>query len=306
MTSNPLVSIVIMCYNQETFIVDALESCLLQTYKNIEICVSDDCSTDNTFFILLDYQKKYPHIIRIKQLPENMWKYSLWFNVNSMLSMAQWKYIAWLDGDDIMSHDRIEKQVDFLEKNADHVWVSWWLEAFDHKTWQSLWNIHTWLNVRNRSPETLISSWNSIPPCLMFRNWLWVEWSTSLKIMIDWLLYIEIAIKWKIGHLNECLGKYRIHWNNSIKKNLLLDHLLTLDIVDHKYSFIYSEETQKARINIYWLYILEFFRQNGKNIKNLIFCTRILLTCFRIDFFYTLQKIIFLFSKNLLNKIQKN
>ena len=55
---NPLVSILIPVYNREKYIGEAIESAINQTYKNIEVIIVDNCSTDNTWKILQDYQCK--------------------------------------------------------------------------------------------------------------------------------------------------------------------------------------------------------------------------------------------------------
>lgn len=250
------VSIAIMCYNQESFIRETIESALNQTYKNIEICISDDCSTDNTYKIILEYKDKYTDKIKCFQQKENMGKVSLCINANSMFNLCTWEYITLLDWDDIMLPDRIQKQVDFLEINPEYIWVSWWVEAFNSKTWKSLWNIHKNLNVNKRDLITLITYGNSIPPCLMFRNvYNKPKYDEKLKIMWDWLLYIELSMIWKIWHLDEYLWKYRIHDNNSINKDLSYDQLLTLDIIKAKYpQYSYFANSNKCVFLIWkWL-----------------------------------------------------
>ena len=62
----PLVSFVISVYNQENFIIKSLNSILAQTYKNIEIRVIDDCSTDSTYSKLLEFEKKYKNVFLYK------------------------------------------------------------------------------------------------------------------------------------------------------------------------------------------------------------------------------------------------
>lgn len=242
------VSIAIMCYNQENFIKDTIESCLNQTYKNIEICISDDYSTDKTYEIVLDYQDRYPHKIRCFQQKENMGKYSLAINANSMLSLCTWDYIALLDWDDLMWIDRIEQQVSFLEKNISFIWVSGWLSAFDSQTGKSLWNIHNHLKVYDRSTETLIIYGNSVPPCLMFRNNVSCRYDTSLKIMCDWLFYIQLSMHWDIGHINQTIWHYRIHLNNSIHKNLSFDYFKTLEILQKQYP-LFGKEIEYSKSN---------------------------------------------------------
>ena len=58
LVTNPLVSIVIPVYNRELYIEDAIRSAISQTYQNIEIIIVDNCSTDSTWDILNEWEKK--------------------------------------------------------------------------------------------------------------------------------------------------------------------------------------------------------------------------------------------------------
>lgn len=60
--TQPLVSVICLCYNHERFIAEALDSVLAQTYTNLEIIIMDDCSTDNTVAIIREYLQKYPQL----------------------------------------------------------------------------------------------------------------------------------------------------------------------------------------------------------------------------------------------------
>ncbi len=256
------VSICIVTYNQDLYIKDTIESCLNQTYENFEICISDDCSTDKTYDIILEYQKRFPDKIFSHRQNKNVWSTSIQINFNSALSLCTGDFIALLDGDDIMLPDRIKKQVAFLEQNPEYIWVSWWVEAFDSKTWKILWNIHNDLRVKNRTTESLIMYWNSIPPCLLYRKVDSLSACTRLTIMWDWLFYIELSMFWKIWHLDEYLWRYRIHENNSIKKDLYLDYIITLDIIDHKYNFDYFKYTNFARVHYFMKKAKGLFKNN--------------------------------------------
>ncbi len=72
MKNNPLVSIHITAYNSQDYIEETLQSCLNQTYKNIEIVVSDDGSSDKTPEMLLRYQNNFPEIIKINLNLKNL------------------------------------------------------------------------------------------------------------------------------------------------------------------------------------------------------------------------------------------
>ena len=71
MPNSPLVSILIPVYNRERIVVRALESAINQTYKHIEIICVDNCSTDNTYSVLLEYANR-DHRIKVYRQSENL------------------------------------------------------------------------------------------------------------------------------------------------------------------------------------------------------------------------------------------
>ena len=108
----PLVSIVIPTYNRSSFLLQAVESILSQTWKNVEIVIVDDGSTDDTREVLAPYMGRIRYIYQ-----SNSGRPSCPRNVG--IRNAAGKYIAFLDSDDIMDPRKIEMQVRFLEKNPE-------------------------------------------------------------------------------------------------------------------------------------------------------------------------------------------
>ena len=113
------ISIVLTAYNVEKYIGEAIESCLNQTYKDLEIIIVDDCSTDNTKNLIKSYVEKNKDIIK---LIEN--------DVNKGAGLARrigiqnttGEYVLILDGDDWLNNDFIEALVDkAIETDADIV-----------------------------------------------------------------------------------------------------------------------------------------------------------------------------------------
>ncbi|MBD5408700.1 MAG: glycosyltransferase family 2 protein [Treponema sp.] len=115
MSSSPLVSVIIPCYNAERYVESAVRSIMEQTYTNLEILCCDDCSTDGTLPIL---QKLAAEDSRIKIL-RNEANLGVVDTLNKLVSEAAGVYIARMDADDISLPKRIEKQVAFLEKHND-------------------------------------------------------------------------------------------------------------------------------------------------------------------------------------------
>ncbi|ARA21897.1 TPA: glycosyltransferase [Proteus mirabilis] len=114
-TNDIVISICCITYNQEAYIQDALNSFLKQkTAFPFEILIGDDRSTDNTLNILIEYQNKYPNIIRIICPEKNLGANS---NLLNLIHHAKAKYIALCEGDDfwIDSH-KLEKQYSTMIK----------------------------------------------------------------------------------------------------------------------------------------------------------------------------------------------
>lgn len=112
----PKISIIMGVYNCEDTLSESIESILNQTYENWEFIICDDCSTDLTYKIASDYAKVYPKKIKVIK---NIQNHGLAYSLNHCLKYVTGKYVARQDGDDISIKQRLEKQVEFLEKNED-------------------------------------------------------------------------------------------------------------------------------------------------------------------------------------------
>ena len=126
-SDNSLCSIIIPVHNGEKYIRECLDSCLNQTYINIEIIVVDDKSTDNTLDILREYAEKDE---RVKVLPVEK-QNGLGNVINIGIRESKGKYIVRMDADDIMYPTRIEKQVEYLESNESCVAVGGQIDIID-------------------------------------------------------------------------------------------------------------------------------------------------------------------------------
>ena len=115
--SSQLVSVIMSVHNNEATVNTAIESILGQSYKNIELIITDDYSSDNSLSII----KKYINKKNVK-LIENSENKGLTKSLNSMIKVAQGKFIARQDADDISLYNRIQVQVDLINKfNLDFV-----------------------------------------------------------------------------------------------------------------------------------------------------------------------------------------
>lgn len=113
--TKPLVSVLVPVYNVETYLLESLESIAKQTYKNLEVIVIDDGSSDKTFQ-LAKYFSKRDARFKVYRNEKNM---RIVETLNKGLQLAKGNFIARCDGDDIMDHQRIQRQYEFLIKHPD-------------------------------------------------------------------------------------------------------------------------------------------------------------------------------------------
>ena len=108
--SFPPVTFLLLTYNQENFIAQAVESVLNQSYSPLEIIISDDCSTDSTYNLILKRVQNYhgPHKINVNRNNINL---GLIQHVNVLMSMVKTDYVIVGAGDDISVETRTEKIV---------------------------------------------------------------------------------------------------------------------------------------------------------------------------------------------------
>lgn len=113
MTDEILVSVCVVTYNQENYIGDCLESLVRQTTNfKFEIIVGEDCSTDETRSIIQKYANQYPKLIVPLFYEKNVGPIE---NIKRVYEVAQGKYIAHIDGDDIALPGKLQKQYDVME-----------------------------------------------------------------------------------------------------------------------------------------------------------------------------------------------
>ena len=110
-----LVSIIMPSYNTAQFISKSIQSVLEQSYKDWELIIVDDCSTDDTDKIVIDFLTDK----RIKYI-KNKKNSGAAVSRNLALCEAHGKWIAFLDSDDLWLPEKLEKQINFMEKNSYH------------------------------------------------------------------------------------------------------------------------------------------------------------------------------------------
>ena len=107
----PLVSVILPTYNNSQYVAKAIESVLNQTYSNIEFLVADDASTDDTVQEIMKYKNVIDYI--------HIYEENCGGNFRFLAERANGKYIAVMHSDDLWSMNKIEKQVEYMERNPE-------------------------------------------------------------------------------------------------------------------------------------------------------------------------------------------
>ena len=121
------ISILLPVFNVQSYIIETIESVLAQSFSDFELIIIDDYSTDNTSKIIEEYCLVEQ---RIKYL-KNHKNLGISKTLNNGLGIAKGKYIARIDGDDLMGPERLERQLNFLEANTDYGLVGCWVNNID-------------------------------------------------------------------------------------------------------------------------------------------------------------------------------
>jgi glycosyltransferase involved in cell wall biosynthesis len=204
-----MVSVVMPVYNGEKYLKEAVESILCQTFHDFEFLIMNDGSTDATSSILSHYQETDNRIQVYNQ--ENQ---GLITTLNTGCALAKRKYIARMDADDIAFPDRLERQIDFLERNP-HVGLLGGTVVRIDSSGRFLDTV--------RSPEHdhelqkgLLKDNYFFHPSVMFQKQAFHEargYRKAFRHCEDYDLWLRIAERYALGSLQEPVLYYRLHPN---------------------------------------------------------------------------------------------
>lgn len=230
--NEPLVSVFMMTYNHEAYIAKALDSILMQKVNfTYEIVVGEDCSTDNTRTILINYANKHPEKFNLLLHEQNIGAVN---NQNAVFKNCKGKYIAMLEGDDYwIDPYKLQKQVDFLEGNEQYGMVAADVELIDAQGNSIPDNPMVLAQRENRKPTVDIFDLldinliNTLTVCV--RNDLMkqlTERVTKKKLwyVYDYWFWLQIAVTHKIRIFDEKVAAYRVHQNGISQQKGYLIH----------------------------------------------------------------------------------
>lgn len=214
-----LVSIITPTYNSEKYIAQTIQSVLSQTCADWEMIIVDDCSSDKTESIILEFEAEDDRI-KFYKLQKNA---GAGVARNQAITMASGRYIAFLDSDDLWKPEKLQKQIDFLNTNNLPFTFSFY-ECIDddgkplNKTVEAprklrYWQLFFCNFVGNLTGIYDTKFFGKIP-------------ISSLRKRQDWMVWLTILKKIKIAQpIPESLAFYRIRQDSiSSSKVKLLQH----------------------------------------------------------------------------------
>ena len=226
----PFVSVIIPCYNAEQFISQTINSVILQTYLNFEIICINDGSNDSTEKLIGEVNDN-----RIVYLSKGNTGVS--DTRNKGLKMSRGKYVLFLDADDLIDADFLEKRVQFLEQNNDFGFcssVAIQMDEFGNKNYNKKWK-GTTTNIKEEI-LTYNSEITSCPSNYLFRKDILInnsiQFNTDLSSSADRFFLIELSNFTKGGLVKENgFFYYRVHKKSmsyNISPDFVKDNVLFL------------------------------------------------------------------------------
>ena len=241
--TQPLVSAVVLSYNQREFIGPAIESVLAQDHPELEVLVCDDGSTDGSHELLREWATRDERI-RLDLGDRNL---GISANHNRGLNMCRGELITFLDGDDLMLPGKLTAQVRLLEAMPDAAGCVTDAEVFDSETGATLGLFsrrhYGRRGLRRGGVELLFDpTYLTLPSTILFRSRCCPEhgFDTRLRYANDWWFFIEVFRHGSWAVLDEVFVRYRRHAGNitasdHAERSGFEDGMLVMALVEANY-----------------------------------------------------------------------
>lgn len=245
--SNPKVTVAIPVYNGAQYIKEAVESVLTSTYKDYEIFLINDGSSDNSKNICTQLSQQHSQIT-FHSFDQNQ---GLSNSLNRMLKHAKGTYIARLNQDDLMRSERLQKQVDILDNQPEIVAVGSWNRLFDEQGKEVLVLKFMETDEKIRKHWLLVGPFSD--PTVMYRK------DSALKVggyeqeywpADDTQMWYKLGKIGKLANIQEVLVDVR--WHNDAGSLRYMSKMATSLYKAHIYA---HRNVQKAPVSvqIYWV-----------------------------------------------------
>jgi len=204
-TSQPLVSVIIPCYNHGKYLGTAIESVLAQTYAHTEVIVVDDGSTDNTKFV----SESFSEVNYIYQPNQGLSAAR-----NTGIDKCQGQFVVFLDADDWLMTDALKINLAYLTREQDVAFVSGaHVMVVESRNMVEEKKI---IVDDNHYQRLLMGNFIAMHAVVMYQRWVFdiFRFDTELPALEDYDMYLKISRKHRIIHHQQMIAAYRIHQQN--------------------------------------------------------------------------------------------
>lgn len=227
---NPLVSVRVITYNSGKTVIETLESIKTQTYQNIELIISDDCSSDNTIEICKKWlEQNSKRFTRTKMLTVNK-NTGVSANILRAEKACRGEWIKGIAGDDILKTDCIHTYIDYIRKHPSAIYIFSRCETFggkedNRKRVDAQFRYDFFSLSLQQQYERLVFEGNCIPAATNFYNRKMVEklgvrYDARIPLLDDWPRWINLI---KSGvhfdFIDKELVRYRVS-DNALSTNM--------------------------------------------------------------------------------------
>src|SRR4030095_2389369 len=205
--SPPIISVVMSVYNGQAFLAEAVESILGQTFRDFEFIVIDDGSTDRTEKILATYASRDGRLRVFRQ--ENKGRTE---SLNIGIGLAEGKYIARMDADDVSLPHRLQVQVDFMEQHPEVCLLSASYERIN-KDGRLLDRVPVPL-LDDEIRSMMLHKNAMCHPAVMMRKEVVIACGVYRKVFSeseDYDLWLRMSERCQLANLEEPILQYRVH-----------------------------------------------------------------------------------------------
>ncbi len=260
MMTDKLVSIVLPTYNGQKYIKEAIESVINQTYKNWELIIVNDCSSDNTLQIINEYALKDNRI----RVISNSVNQKVAASLNNGFKEARGEYFTWISDDNKFKPDAVKYMADFFNKNKKADFISCAYEIIDGEGKFTALSYEYFS--KKRSVCEMLSE-NNIGACFMYRKELAEKtgmYDINFPLANDYDYWMRAAAYGNVVYSNAILYEYRSHPNNltSLKRDDMVQE--TNEIIN-KNAFLLASNlkmSKKRKINL----LIDLFDSSKKEI----------------------------------------
>lgn len=267
----PLISVLVITYNHEKFIYENLTSIYNQTYHNIELIISDDCSIDKTLLIVKQWISEHQsRFTRIKLLTTDK-NTGTTKNINRGLSETKGEYIKIIAGDDVLLNDALKKCLHYLQNNNEKIIVTSVQEIYDNPHGKTLGKIHPSENLiffyeyQPADQFRYLLHNNPIPaPSAFYHNSLLDllgKFDEDFVLLEDYPMWLRITLKnIHIGFLPEVTVLYRVHSDSIMNQHKIIPNpLIFFDKIKASKKYIFPNKKLFDLNTLIYLRLLNFY-----------------------------------------------